>query len=115
MTASPNSDDEILAATATAPDLLLYDYFKHISTLSLVALGGALGIAPEKVGQNELGLVIGIIGLAGGIAIMGLLSITRSQLKARPMPLRAKVYRTLSGGLFSFGIGMFLVLSVYSL
>lgn len=110
-----NSDDDIVAASANAPALLLYDFFKHISTLSLIALGGALGIAPDKVGREELALVLLSIGLAGGVAIMGLLAITRAQAAGKAMPAKVKLYRTLSGSLFSFGIGMFLVISVYAL
>ncbi|MFS0737829.1 hypothetical protein ABC347_12335 [Sphingomonas sp. 1P06PA] len=110
-----SSEDRIAEAAAGSAELLLYDYFKHLTTLSLVALGGALGIAPEKVGRNELGLVVITIGLAGGIALMGLLAITRARSDGLAMPRQVRLYRSLSGGFFSFGIGMFLVLSVSSL
>ena len=55
------------------------------------------------------------IGLAGGVAIMGLLAITRAHAQGQPMPDRARLYRTLSGSLFSFGIGIFLVVSIRAL
>lgn len=107
-----NSEEDIVAASTASPDLLLYDFFKHISTLSLVALGGALGIAPEKVGRDAMAIIVGSIGLAGGVAVMGLLGITRAHAGGTPMPARIKTYRTISGILFSFGVGMFLTVSI---
>lgn len=107
-----NSEDDIVEASAASPALLLYDFFKHISTLSLVAIGGALGIAPDEVGRDALALVLLSIGLAGAVAVMGLLSITRAHAAGQPMPERVRLYRTLAGGLFSFGIGTFLVVSI---
>ena len=115
MTNAPSSDDEIVAASAISSDLLLYDFFKHISTLSLVALGGALGIAPERAGRDAMAIIVGTIGLAGGVAIMGLLGITRARANGVPVPKRIKTYRYITGILFSFGIGMFLTISIRAL
>ena len=112
MSGAASSDETIADAAGVAPELLLYDYFKHITTLALVALGGALSIAEGKVGRDVLGAVVLTIGLGGGFALVGLLSIVRERSAGRPMPKSARLYRTLSGALFSFGVGMFLVMFV---
>ena len=109
------SDEAISEAAGTAPDLLLYDYFKHITTLALVALGGALGIADERIPRDALALVVFCIGMGGGLALMGLLAVVRERVAGRPLPRSARWLRTLSGALFSFGVGTFLALFVRAL
>ena len=50
-----NSEDDIVDASAAAPALLLYDFFKHISTLSLVAIGGRWGLPPTRSSATRWG------------------------------------------------------------
>lgn len=110
-----SSEEAVVEAATVAPDLLLYDYFKHITTLALVALGGALGIADDRIPRDALAAVVLSIGLGGGLALVGLLAVTRARAASEAMPGRVRLYRTLSGALFSFGVGMFLTLFVRAL
>jgi len=110
-----SSSDEAIAQAARADnDLLLYDYFKHLTTLALVALGGAIGIAKGTIANQTLGVIVLAIGLGGGLALVGLLAVVRERLAGKPMSGYVRWLRTLSGGFFSFGVGMFLVVFVRS-
>lgn len=110
-----SSEDAVQEAAGSDSDLLLYDYFKHLTTLALVALGGALGIADERIPRDAMMLVVVCIGMGGGLALMGLLAIVRERVAGRPLPKSARWLRTLSGALFSFGVGTFLALFVRAL
>jgi hypothetical protein len=114
MTAT-SSDDAIVEASDGAAELLLYDYFKHLTTLALVALGGTLGIAEGKLGRDVLALIVICIGLGGGLALVGLLTVVRERVAGRPLPRSARWLRTGSGALFSFGVGVFLAVFLRTL
>jgi hypothetical protein len=103
------SDETVAERAEGAVDLLLYDYFKHLTTLSLVALGGVLGIADgQEIARDALLLVVLLIGLGGAFALNGLHMIVRARMAARPLPRSIRWYRMLSGGAFSLGVGVFL-------
>jgi hypothetical protein len=93
-------------------ELLLFDYFKHVTTLSLVALGGVLTITQdvEQIGQRALLVVVVLISLGGGTALSGLDAITKARLKNLPLPASIKWYRLVSATAFALGLGAYLAL-----
>lgn len=109
-----SSEEEITLAARNDSELLLYDYFKHLTTLALIALGGAIGIAEGKIERGILGAIVVCIGLGGGLALVGLLAVVRERLAGKPMSGYVRLLRTASGALFSFGVGIFLVVFVRS-
>ena len=93
-------------------ELMLYDYFKHLTTLALVALGGVLSISQgeEQVSGRGLLLVVGFISISGGTALTGLDVLTKARLRELPFPKTIKYYRMVSSIALSLGIGAYLAL-----
>lgn len=94
-------------------DLLLYDYFKHLTTLSLLVLGGILTLAQTK-GGSEMKLpgvliVVGVVTLAGVISFSGSGEIARAHFHGET-PKRVDLYRKAAPAVLSVGVGMFLFL-----
>ena len=109
-----SSEEQITRAATSDNDLLLYDYFKHLTTLALVALGGAISIAKGAIATSTLGTIVFAIGLGGGLALIGLLAVVRERLAGKPTSRYVRWLRTASGVLFTFGVGMFLVVMMRS-
>lgn len=93
------------------PELLLYDFYKHMTTLSLATLGGVLSIpqfARETVPLDKLLLPVGLIAAAGVAAFGGLDAILRARLSGKPLPWHARWSRQLTGWCFGLCVGAFL-------
>ena len=104
------SSEERLAATGDGA-LLLYDYFKHMTTLALVTLGGILAI-PQSIGTQmtvrELLPSLGLIALSGAFSLYAMEAIIKSRLESRPLPKAMRWNRLIVGGTFGIGVGAFL-------
>ena len=100
-------------------DLLLYDFFKHLTSLSLLTLGGVLALAKEAnktdVKPVMIIAVLVLISAAGICAFSGAGEIVRARhTKTLPLP-NLKFYRMASPALLAVGVGMFLTLYADSL
>lgn len=106
------SDDAVLTEAQRHTELLLYDYFKHLTTLALVALGGVLTISQdlEQISQRAMLVVVVLISVGGGTALSGLESITKARLKGQAMPKSIKYYRLFSATTFSLGLGAYIAI-----
>lgn len=100
-------------------DLLLYDYFKHLTSLCVLALGGILlvvqDIDPENLQRFKVFAVFGLVSAAGVGAFHGASEIVRARSKhERP---RKVVYRmrALAPMLLAGGVGVFLSLFIDAL
>ncbi|MGL5839275.1 MAG: hypothetical protein ACRCY3_12315 [Sphingorhabdus sp.] len=82
-----DSEERVADKARDDATLLLYDFYKHLTTLSLVALGGVLSLSQAGVliEQRRLALITLLIGAAGVLALMGLDSIVRSRVDGRPV------------------------------
>ena len=90
---------------------MLYDYFKHLTSLCLFSLGGVLALADKVHGRS--GLLIGALGVIGLAALVSFASsgdIVDSRFKGKPLNPSLSLYRFVSPALLSVGLGMFLYL-----
>lgn len=96
--------------------MLLYDYFKHLTALCLLSLGGVAALAEKVAARSLLLLVItfAVIGLAGFTSFYATGSIVDSRFTGKPIREDIAVYRHAAPLLLAFGLGMFLYLFVKS-
>jgi hypothetical protein len=102
-----NSDN----ARAREADLLLYDYYKHMTTLILATLGGILSISQIRgiaVPIHELLPALALILFGGVTALYAMEGLLQSRIRHRPTPKWIGWARHLVGGSFGLGIGAFL-------
>ncbi len=111
-----SDDDNLLASEAPQHrqgDLILYDYFKHLTTLSLLVLGGILTISQTAKGAAMKApgvmVVAGVVTLAGVISFSAASEIARAHYH-RDEPKRLDFYRKSAPVILSLGVGMFLFL-----
>jgi hypothetical protein len=113
-----SDDDENNLLASEAPqvrqgDLVLYDYFKHLTTLSLLVLGGILTISQTEKGAlmkaPGVMIVAGVVVLAGVISFSGSGEIARAHFHG-DRPKRVDLFRKAAPVILSLGVGMFLFL-----
>lgn len=110
-----SGDDEGDLLSSEAPnrqgDLVLYDYFKHLTTLSLLVLGGILTLTQTDRGAEMklpgVLIVVGVVTLAGVVAFSGSGEIARAHFHGEA-PKRVDLYRKAAPVILSVGVGMFL-------
>jgi hypothetical protein len=100
-------------------DLLQYDFFKHLTSLALLTLGGVLVLAKEAdkadVHPVMIITVLVLISASGVCSFSGASEIVRSRYnKVAALPT-LKFYRAASPSLLALGVGMFLTLYADSL
>ena len=114
-------DDSTLPAPA--PDvndreLLLYDFFKHLTSLVLLTLGGVLAIAQgvDKTDVKPVMLiaVLAIISAAGICSFVGAGEIVKKRYTGLPSH-SLEFYRKAAPVLLAVGLGMFLGIYVDAL
>jgi hypothetical protein len=95
---------------------LLYDYFKHLTSLCLFSLGGVAALADKLVGRSLLPLVLtfAVIGLAGLTSFSATGSIVDSRFKRQPIRRDISRYRHAAPLMLAVGLGMFLYLFINS-
>jgi hypothetical protein len=80
------SDDEIVIIEPSDPLARVYDYFKHLTTVSLIAIGGIFGLLQgngPKLKPAATIVVLGVIALAAGISMMTTSAITFGELRGK--------------------------------
>jgi hypothetical protein len=100
-------------------ELLLYDFFKHLTSLALLTLGGVLVLAKEAnradVKTEMIVIVLVLISASGIAAFSGAGEIVRARYtRSEPFPT-LKYYRMAAPALLAIGVGMFLTLYADSL
>lgn len=105
-------DDDRQIEVEQGGEALLYDYFKHLTSLCLVSLGGVLALTEKAKGvKPELQIAaLVVIGLAGTLSFSGAAEIVRSRFRRVPAGKALNVYRVCSPTLLFIGVGMFLYL-----
>jgi hypothetical protein len=111
------TDDEESKLTSITPaersdsELLLYDFFKHLTSLSLLTLGGVLAISQsgDKADVKPL-MLMGVLVMisAGGIcSFIGASEIVRKRYTGSTLH-KIELYRKVAPALLAVGVGMFL-------
>lgn len=94
----------------------IFDFFKHLMTLSLVSIGGVFGLISGKNGAAittpMIILIVGLLGLTGVFGLTGMTTITTAELKRQSIDAdllkRLLQYQHVATGLLSIGVGAFL-------
>ncbi len=98
--------------TLNDADALLYDWFKHLTSLSLLTLGGILSIS-QMVAQGGfkkhtvIGLLVAV-GLSGVIGFTGAESIVQARTSGTPLPKSMNLMRKVGSASLGIGVGAFL-------
>ena len=114
-------DDASVPVTANEHDgeLLLYDFFKHLTSLSLLTLGGLLVIAQgterDDIKPFLLVAAMVLISASGILAFSGSSEIARARYTRTPARGSLKFSRIAAPALLALGAGMLLSMFVDSL
>ena len=105
------TENALMQDADSEPDLLIYDFLKHITSLSLVSIGGVLAM-PEALDRPiepiAMGVILLLIAFGGAMALHGLEAITKARSLGKPMPKSLKRYRSLASGSLAIGVGAFI-------
>jgi hypothetical protein len=113
-----DSESPIPEGSKSRATLLFYDWFKHMTTLSLITLGGLLSILQAGKADVRPGLleaIIVLIAIGGIIGFDGQSRILKAELANKPLPNMLKWFRTVAVWSYTLGVGMFLSLFVESI
>lgn len=97
-------------ADARDSEMLLYDHFKHLTSLCLFSLGGGVALADKVEGRSAPMLIVAlvVIGIAGVTSFGAAGYIVEMRYTGKPLTRNLNRYRVASPLLLSVGIGMFL-------
>jgi hypothetical protein len=105
-------DSEDKPPPANGSEALLYDWFKHLTSLSLLTLGGILSISQLVTeGGFKKHTVIGLliaVGLSGVIGFTGAESIVNARTTGAPLPKSVHLLRKIGSASLGLGVGAFL-------
>jgi hypothetical protein len=90
---------------------MLYDWFKHLTTLSILTLGGVLSLsqsADAKLKSSSLVTVVLFIAAAGLASFTAADQLMRAVANAEPIPSSVRWLQKGAAGLFGMGVGAFL-------
>ncbi len=100
-------------------DMLLYDFFKHLTSLSLLTLGGLLIVMkdfdPEDVKPFMVTIDLILVSAGGIAAFSGSSEIVRSRYLGIAPKRSLQYLRVAAPALLAFGVGIFLAMFVDSL
>jgi hypothetical protein len=118
---SGDMDDDSAVAELPAhdPELLLYDYFKHISSLVLITLGGLLIVmkdfGPKDVRPAALLITFLFVSSSGIVAFSGTQEIVRARATGKPTRRWLNLSRIAAPNLLAVGLGVFLAMFYHRL
>ena len=90
---------------------MLYDWFKHLTTLSILALGGVLSLSQSgdtDLKASTLVTVVIFIGCAGIAAFTAAEQLIRAVANDDPIPASVSWLQKAAPGLLGMGVGAFL-------
>jgi hypothetical protein len=100
-------------------ETLLYDYFKHLTSLALLTLGGILALSQaadkQDVKPAMVIIVLGITALSAVVAFGGTSEIVRARYLGDATDKRLNLCRVTAPGLLALAVGMFLFMFADSL
>lgn len=104
-------ESKIAPATGEAASYL-YDYFKHLTSLSILILGGVLAISTDvnAASKSSLLLVIALVAAAAILAFSGTSEVVREKVTGKRKEKSLAFYRISAPIALSLGVGAFLQL-----
>ena len=93
------------------PERLLYDWFKHLTSLSLLTLGGVLSLSQAgdiSIERGQLTIVLLFVAAGGVLAFHGAETLVAAHVNGKPLPRRVGWMRTTAAFALALGLGMFL-------
>lgn len=112
-------DEERGPPASNDSDMLLYDYFKHLTSLSVLALGGILlvvqSIDAEALQRIKVFMVFALVSMAGISAFHGASEIVKARTTGKPLSKAVTRLRTVAPISLAGGVGVFLSLFVDAL
>jgi hypothetical protein len=92
-------------------EMLLYDFFKHLTSLALLSLGGMLALAEKARGTESFTMLIAVmatVALAAICSFTGAGEIVASRFRPNSKERHIGFYRVAAPALLSIGVGGFL-------
>jgi hypothetical protein len=99
-------------------EALVYDFFKHMTSLSLITLGGVLTLSQSKdqeIDRVPLLMILAFVATSGISAFMGVDEIVKARVAGTGIPKRVEFLRKISPMAFALGVGAFLYAFVNTL
>lgn len=109
--APPDIDDQRLS--------ILYDWFKYLTSLSLLTLGGVLSLvqgadgAPIK--KSVLFVVLAFVVISGMLSFTGAAQVVTSRTQGTPLPGSMRLTQSIIGFSLSGAVGAFVYIFVSTL
>jgi hypothetical protein len=116
-----NEDDRIHTAGPESgdPELLQYDFFKHMTSLVLITLGGMLILVkdfdPGDIKPVFVLAAVVLIGSSGAMAYSGSSEIVRARSTGTPTKRSLRIYARVAPLVLAVGLGIFLAMFLDSL
>ena len=108
------NEDELPTNRPVDGEALLYDWFKYLTTISLLALGGVLTLSQAPDGEAiKLPVLVGVIVViasAGVLAFSGADQLVRARLANDPLPKQVRTLQKVEPFTLAMGVGGFLYL-----
>ena len=109
-------EDEEQVPSDQHRESLLYDYLKHLASLSLITLGGILTIsqmdATNDISAGNLATAIVLVGAGGGLAFACSTELAAGRYAGKPLSRTFNWSRRIAPGFFVVGIGYALAMFV---
>lgn len=98
-------------------DSYLYDFFKFLTSLSVLTLAGIFGVsqlhgAMQRVGKLSFGFVLACVAIGGILAFMGASELVRTKLEGKPAGRKVQFFRRVAPAAYALGVGGFLMMFV---
>lgn len=97
-------------------DEMLYDWFKHLTSLSLVTLGGVLSLSQvtdaKDIKPATLAIVLVLVSIAGIMAFSAADQIVQSRVRGQPIPSQVKWMQRGIPAVLGMGLGAFVYVFV---
>jgi hypothetical protein len=96
-------------------DGLLYDWFKHLTSLSLLTLGGILSLSQTNDADIKKHTLVGVliaVGASGVLGFSGAEQIVQARTSGKPLPAYLNVIRQAASALLGLGVGAFLYIFI---
>ncbi len=98
---------------------LLYDWFKHLTSLSLLTLGGVLGLVQGADGvpikKSLLIVVLAFVVTSGLLSFGCAAQVVKSRTEGTPLPASIRLTQTIIGFSLSGALGAFVYIFVTTL